>query len=196
MRTVNPQRHAARVEEILTGAANSFAQHGYANTTITELQRATGCSSGTLFHYFSDKASMFRAIIEAGCADQWDRLAAIDAGAPTAFWSAVDILRSDFTDPNAPGLVGAILERRSADPDLEKILADHEKLVLDLLSGMIKRLQRRRLMDKSLTPDEAARWVVWTIDGIILHVNDHDFDPAQASALLSRSLRSTLRLTD
>jgi AcrR family transcriptional regulator len=197
MRRIDPHLHAERAQQIRAGAAKAFARNGYANTTVPELRRATGLSTGALFHYFADKAAIFRAIVDAGCTEQRDRLAAIDDSDPlVAFWAVIDVLRKDFTDPDAAGMVGAILERVGTDPELARILADQETVVLRHLNDLIGRLQDQLLMDPSIPAPTAARWIIRVIDGLILHVADDDFDPAAESAVLILSLRRTLQLPE
>lgn len=195
MRTVNPQRHAEREQQIREGAAMAFAQTGYANTTVAALRRATGLSSGALFHYYADKAAIFRAVVEAGCQEQRDRLAAIDTvDTEAAFWEVVDVLADDLAGLYAAGMTVAILERVGADPELATILAEQESVVLLLLTDLLTRLRQHDQLDPQLRPAEVARWIVAMIDGLILHAADDEADPVADTAFLTMSLRRTLGL--
>ncbi|PRX96578.1 TetR/AcrR family transcriptional regulator [Allonocardiopsis opalescens] len=197
MRTVNPQLREERTRQIRSGAVAAFSRNGYANTTVAELRRATGLSSGALFHYFADKAAIFRAVVEAACAQQRERLAAIDTTEPLpAFWATIDVLSTDFTDPQAAGMSAAILERLGADPELATLLADHEALVVPLLTTLIERLQEQRLMDASIPPARAARWITSVVDGLILNCGDEDFDATAEAGFLTHALRRTFRIAE
>jgi AcrR family transcriptional regulator len=61
---LRPERLSARRAEILAGARQAFARHGYEGATVRELERATGCSRGAIFHHFRDKEALFLALAE------------------------------------------------------------------------------------------------------------------------------------
>lgn len=72
-----PRGRAAKFEvqreTILQGAAEAFALHGYASTTMSELARELGMSKALLYHYYADKYQLLRAIAEGHI----DRLTAV-----------------------------------------------------------------------------------------------------------------------
>src|SRR3954464_8447082 len=49
----------ARRAQILAGARQAFAQHGYEGATVVKLEEATGLSRGAIFHYFENKNDLF-----------------------------------------------------------------------------------------------------------------------------------------
>jgi len=49
----------ARRAQILAGARQAFAQHGYDGATVAKLEEATGLSRGAIFHYFENKNALF-----------------------------------------------------------------------------------------------------------------------------------------
>ncbi|WP_163511137.1 TetR/AcrR family transcriptional regulator [Fodinicola acaciae] len=195
MRTVDPQKHAARVRQIREGAVDAFAENGYANCTVADLRRATGVSSGALFHYFADKAAIFRAIVEEGCHHQREQVEAIDTADPLgAFWRLVDVLCEDFDDPRTAGMAVAILERVSADAGLAALLAEQEAVVLTLATRIVERLQEKRLIDATTPARRIAKWIVTVVDGLYLHCSDDDFDAAAETDFLRQALRRTFLL--
>jgi len=51
--------------ELIAAARVQFSQFGYAATRTEEIVRATGLTRGALYHHFSDKKGLFRAVLEA-----------------------------------------------------------------------------------------------------------------------------------
>jgi AcrR family transcriptional regulator len=66
-----PQGAATRAR-IVAAAAELIARRGVAGTTLDDVRAATGTSKSQLYHYFSDKAGLVRAVI----ADQRERVLA------------------------------------------------------------------------------------------------------------------------
>src|SRR3954465_13617431 len=59
MPKVTQEHLDARRAEILDGARQAFAEHGYEGATVARLEEATGLSRGAIFHYFEDKQDLF-----------------------------------------------------------------------------------------------------------------------------------------
>lgn len=197
MRTKDPELHARRERQVITGSAATFARHGYAGTTVTQLRCATGLSSGALFHYFPDKAAIFRAVIASGRREQRDRLDLIDQTKPdTAFWAVIEILAEEFTDPTAVGMTTAILERVGVDPELAAILSEQDTAVMTLLTDLLSRLRDRGKIDQTIVPAMGARWILGVLDGMLLNCADPAFDPADQTRFLMLAIRRTLQLPE
>jgi AcrR family transcriptional regulator len=56
-------RHAYR-QELLSQCFDLFAQHGYAAITMRQIAQGLGVSTGTLYHYFPSKESIFNQLVE------------------------------------------------------------------------------------------------------------------------------------
>lgn len=52
-------------DEVLDTAMRVFAEHGFAGTSVSTLQEATGLSRASLYGAFGDKEGLFRAVLEA-----------------------------------------------------------------------------------------------------------------------------------
>ncbi|WP_156670005.1 TetR/AcrR family transcriptional regulator, partial [Mycobacterium sp. E3305] len=50
---------------IITAAMRTVAEMGYSRTTIREIARAADMTSGSLYHYFPNKAELIKAAIAA-----------------------------------------------------------------------------------------------------------------------------------
>jgi AcrR family transcriptional regulator len=74
------QGEATRAQLVAT-ARGLFATRGYANVGTEEIVRAAGVTRGALYHHFSGKAALFRAVVEEVDRDLMARLAAEAAGA-------------------------------------------------------------------------------------------------------------------
>ena len=57
------QSEATRAGLIAT-ARRLFAMRGYAGVSIEEIVRSAGVTRGALYHHFTDKAELFRAVVE------------------------------------------------------------------------------------------------------------------------------------
>lgn len=62
MPRVSQDRLDARRQQILDGARQCFARHGYEGATVRRLEEATQLSRGAIFHHFRDKDSLFMAL--------------------------------------------------------------------------------------------------------------------------------------
>ncbi|QBS39955.1 TetR/AcrR family transcriptional regulator [Nocardia sp. CS682] len=194
-RTVDPNRVAERRHAITLAAAEQFATHGYERTTATQIARAAGLSSGSVFYYFKDKAAVFRSIFElsiplhtaviARHIDRTDCLAAI--------LDIVDALAAEALDPAAPGLMVELLRRLGQDAELTKVVAEDARLSAEALGALIERGVRTGQLDPGFEPIETARWILAVIDGAFLNADpDHPRDPRPlVRATVSRLLRPT-----
>jgi len=58
------ERYDRRQDALVAAAAREFAVHGYDQTTMAALARATGQATGALYHYFGSKEQLLRAICD------------------------------------------------------------------------------------------------------------------------------------
>ncbi len=65
-------------------ARRLFSAHGYAKVSLAEVAEASGVTKGALYHHFSGKPHLFRAVLEDVHADVADRVAG--AAAPGDAW--------------------------------------------------------------------------------------------------------------
>lgn len=57
----------AKREAILTAAAHSFFDHGFAGTAIEQVAAGAGVSKVTVYNHFGDKHGLFKAAVEQEC---------------------------------------------------------------------------------------------------------------------------------
>ena len=74
---------------LLDAATHEFAEHGFANTSITQIATAARVTKGAVYHHFSDKVGLFQAVLDR-CNEAAQRQV-MDAIAthPTDLWKAV-----------------------------------------------------------------------------------------------------------
>lgn len=51
-------------ERVLTSALHLFTEQGYFNTSIPDIVRHSGCSTGSIYHHFGDKEGIAKALFE------------------------------------------------------------------------------------------------------------------------------------
>jgi AcrR family transcriptional regulator len=92
------ERQAEATRELIVSAARElFTAQGYAGTSIEDIARHAGVAKGALYHHFSGKDTLFRAVYEAV---QTEAVSAIlvAAGAETDPWASVRAGLSAFLD--------------------------------------------------------------------------------------------------
>ncbi len=92
------ERQAEATRELLVSTARErFTEHGYAATSIEDIVRRAGVAKGALYHHFSGKDALFRAVYEAV---QAEAVSAVMAAALAAQepWAGVRAGLSAFLD--------------------------------------------------------------------------------------------------
>jgi len=67
-------------DRILDSAFSVFGEQGFQATTLKEIAQAAGISSGSVYTYFPDKESLFKAAVNRGWASFIDELETINHG--------------------------------------------------------------------------------------------------------------------
>lgn len=116
-------RQAARSEatraRLIAAARGLFAARGYSGVGTEEIAKRAKVTRGALYHHFTDKRDLFRAVVEALEVELVERIVAALASAPsddpielmkvavrTFLNSAVDPGRSRITLVDAPSVLG------------------------------------------------------------------------------------------
>lgn len=176
MRTVDPVSYAARRRQILEAAARVFAANGYDAATTAAICREAGIGSGTLFHYFPDKRSIFTGLFE----DDFGTLQRVLSDLPSdpvdALFAVVDALTDEADDPTAPGLVLAALNLASRDAAFAETLVAHDRAVHDALARLLQRAADAGEVRAAIDPARAARWITTMSDGLYLMAGDANVD--------------------
>lgn len=75
---------AATRRDLLQHARKLFAQKGYADSSTDEVVRRAKVTKGALYHHFSNKLELYRAVVEDMERELVSNMAAAAEGAPTA----------------------------------------------------------------------------------------------------------------
>ncbi len=93
MKNRPPARDAIRA-----GAAELFAQKGYAATTTREICQRAGITKPVLYYYFGSKEELFRELILDACNASRKQLLLASRRGKTAPQKLVEVLAADFED--------------------------------------------------------------------------------------------------
>ena len=162
---------AARRAQIIEAAIDCFLDHGYTNTSMSDIIKASGLSSGSIYSHFSGKEDILISAINERLNNVKELYAALPEGA-----GPQDILETIYTNQLVNENFSAMLRIRLESlhtPEIAKATAD----VIPLLQGIIT---------KTLTP--------WAIEQLsVLH--EINPDPAQRTpeqeALITDYARDT-----
>jgi AcrR family transcriptional regulator len=201
MRTVDPEKHSARRNHIIESAVVLFASKGFAETTTSDICRAAGISTGSLFHYFPSKQAVFYGIWELD-RSEWDEVfagAEADPDPWAALMKIVDKLAADAAEPIMAGLLVEVIAQAHRDAEFAASLAESDHRQLGGIAALVRQLRETGRADPGLADDEAARWVLTLTDSFLgrgYPEPDRDQDQAVATAkkLIARVLRYTRAL--
>lgn len=65
MRRTQAERSAATQQALIAAARRLWGERGYADVGTPEIAEAAGVTRGAMYHQYSDKAALFRAVVEA-----------------------------------------------------------------------------------------------------------------------------------
>lgn len=196
MRTVNPEKHAAKRGQILGAAASVFAARGYEGATIAAICREAGIGSGTLFHYFPDKRSLMMTMFGDDVATNAVFLRDLDRSDPReALWRVVDRMAADLASPLAAGLMAAAMQLALRDEEFAALIAGGDQQVRSVLADLVSAGQAVGAFDVDLVPARAARWVQGIVDAGYFMTDADDFDGVADRAELNRVIARYLRTT-
>lgn len=71
------KNHDVKKENIIQLALDLFLEHGYENTTITQIMRAANLSKGGMYHYFSSKEEILDAVIYSALSQELAKIQAL-----------------------------------------------------------------------------------------------------------------------
>jgi AcrR family transcriptional regulator len=167
MRTVNPERHHARRQQILEAAVACFMRKGFHATRTAEICTEAGMSPGNLFHYFPTKEAIIAAIVEEDQRETAERFAAA-AGARNLYDALIAIVEESLAllaDPVYTRIGLEVLAEAVRNPDVFASVARSEAgrkaQLVRLLDTAVERQQARLTMP----PAQAADWILLLLDG-------------------------------
>lgn len=172
-RPVDPEQAAARRESITLAAAELFARKGFERTTATDIAKAAGISSGSVFYHFGDKRAVFRSVFERDLPSSRalvERCRALPDPVE-AILIMVDELAAEALSESAPGMVVELLRQVDKDPELAQVVTENTAILREGFAALIERGIRAGTVDPELEPGEAAEWVQTIVDAAFLNAS-------------------------
>lgn len=160
-------------DRILDAAMRVFRRHGFRRSSIEQAAEEAGLTRQALYHHFSSKEALFRAVIErlydkALVSERAAAIAAEDAGRDLS-----DILIAEIG-----ARLGALFAALGASPHLDELFSEHLAQARDLyqaysarfgaeVAATIARVCRARKLEfaSGVTVEEFARCVEMAIHG-------------------------------
>ena len=194
MRTVDPERHAARRRSILAAAAGLFAERGFDRTTTAAICATAGIGSGTLFHYFPSKAAIFRALFADDLAATRTLVDELDEADPLAAILVVFEQRiADAGDPIVPGLLIAAILRASQDAEFATLIEEDASFLQETFERLLRGAAAAGQIDPGLDAGRTARWLCALVDALYFQAGNAGFDAQRDSEMARLVVRRTLR---
>ena len=132
------RRKDERPAEIVAAALAVFAEKGFAAARLDEIAARAGLSKGTLYLYFADKASIFRAVVAEAVAPN---LEMVEAAADSFSGSFADLVRTLVptlarvaSETPIGGVVKMVIGESRNFPELAKVW--HDDLVARAIAAM------------------------------------------------------------
>lgn len=170
-RRPDPERTARKREQIAVAAGGLFAAHGYERTSVAQVAQTVGTSPASVFYYFEDKASLFRAVFERDLPAAETLVARhADAADPVAaILEVLDALAEDAADPGASGMLVELLRRVGDDPELVAVVERTTEVLREGLASLIARGIAEGAIDPDLDPTGTAAWLQAIVDATYLN---------------------------
>jgi len=135
-RPAQPGGHALRPEvvahhkrqQILSGAAKAFAAHGYRQTSVADIVKASRIARGRFYEHFGSKEECFFALYDATTAATLERVG-----------GACKASAEDFPARVGAG-ISALLEAIDADPDVARVCVVEGPAVGPAITGRFEKL--------------------------------------------------------
>lgn len=167
--TANPRRELVR-EELLSRAAEVFAQRGFAQTRIQDIAAAVSLSRSALYHYFTSKEQILAALVEEHTQSRAEALRPLaeDTGR-TALDRLREALRATVVERLSGGARLRVLDQLAVEMPLElrKVFDGGRRRILDVYTEIVADGVRRGEF-RNVDPRTAAlavlgiaNWTSW-----------------------------------
>jgi AcrR family transcriptional regulator len=137
-------RAEARRTQVRTAAAECFRLHGFHGTSIAQISKAAGMSTGHIYHYFENKEAIIADIV----AQDLERLLKLTAELRAArdvkaamIERAVEGVQANL-DPGTAGLQLEIVAEAARNPHIAEIVRAADRQCRDSLAETIRALRQ------------------------------------------------------
>lgn len=167
MRKLDPEKHAARRQQILDAAVVCFARNGFHLTRTAQICAEAGMSPGNLFHYFPSKDAIIAAIVEE---DRRETLALFTraAAADDLYAALLDLIDHSLQllgEPLYRRISLEVLAEAVRNPALFADVASGEAARRAALIGLLQRGAQRGQLRLLQSAEQAADWLLLLLDG-------------------------------
>lgn len=142
--TPDATRADARRSQIRAAAADCFRQHGFHGTSIAQISKAAGMSTGHIYHYFENKEAIIADIV----AQDLDRLLRLTAELRAAsdvkaamIERAVEGVQQNL-DPGHAGLQLEVVAEAARNPHIARIVRAADRQCRESLLETIRTLRQ------------------------------------------------------
>lgn len=161
-RTKRQEQAAARREQLVHTAMRLFAERGYRDTSVRDIARAAEVNEALLYHYFANKADLFRAVLAEYApfrAVEAFRTAAVGPAASRSLHDALLAFGRDFLARlrEHRAFVVAMLTESAHDTELGAILGEFLSTTGDEITQLLAAYQEAGQIDPHLPLAVASR---------------------------------------
>ncbi|WP_049580977.1 TetR/AcrR family transcriptional regulator, partial [Streptomyces sp. SBT349] len=186
MARVSPEHLEARRRQIRQGAARCFARNGFHGTSMQDVFKETGLSSGAVYRYFPSKEAII-ADLAGGVLDTVrgafdDALSSPRVPFPDEILAdALERVESVLGFP--PPLVVQVWAEAFRDEKLAEVLRDLLGSLIGAWSRVVVAYQEKGMMSRDVEPEAVGRVLAACAQGFILQralLGHLDFDVVRA----------------
>ncbi|MFV0493555.1 TetR/AcrR family transcriptional regulator [Mycobacterium sp.] len=177
MPKVSEDHLEARRRQILDGARECFAEHGYEQATVRRLEQTIGLSRGAIFHHFRDKDALFLALAR----EDTQRMAEVAACS-----GLIQVMRDMLAAPEEFDWLATRLEiarKVRHDPEFGRGWAQRSAA---LETATIERLHRQKRAGRvrdDVSADVLHCYLDLVLDGLVARLASGE-DPQRLAAVL------------
>jgi TetR/AcrR family transcriptional repressor of nem operon len=164
--------------DLLATVMQLFREHGYADTSVRDLERATGVRAGSLYHAFGSKDGLFSAAVAAynervvrhRVATHLDAAPHPLEGLRTLFTSTFDDCDPENQDNPGCLLTNSALEAPMLPPSARAPIADGFGLLRDGLERVVRRAVAGQELSADADPGALASQLLTLYQGVLVLV--------------------------
>ncbi len=148
--TYHQKKAQEKTEQILTGALSQFLKDGYLGASMDRIASAAGVSKQTLYSYFGDKESLFKALIKKVTTDKfqlvWSK--SLKGKPEVVLKSLAQRIYLEVNDAQYLAFVQIVVTETKNHPEIgELFLTNVAKSAIDILTNYLKECPELNLND-------------------------------------------------